>query len=146
MSFRVVVLTLGLLLAAAPGAAGAAVVVNAPTGPVSGVSVGAMDEWRGIPYAKPPIGALRWKAPADMEPWTVARVTQKFGNACASLKAVFTAAGIASLSLFKSLLLAGSSHCAPRPKAAARISGGYGNVSFACACSNWRFRPTAVVR
>src|SRR3954464_1459460 len=34
--------------------------------------------WKGIPYAKPPIGALRWKAPADMEPWTVARVTQKF--------------------------------------------------------------------
>ena len=26
--------------------------------------------WKGIPYAEAPVGALRWKAPADIEPWT----------------------------------------------------------------------------
>ncbi len=25
--------------------------------------------WKGVPYAKPPVGDLRWKAPEDPEPW-----------------------------------------------------------------------------
>lgn len=25
--------------------------------------------WKGVPYAKPPVGDLRWKAPRDPEPW-----------------------------------------------------------------------------
>jgi len=45
--------------------------------------------WKGIPYAKPPVGALRWRAPADMEPWTSAKTTQQFGNACASSSRIF---------------------------------------------------------
>ena len=40
--------------------------------------------WKGVPYAKPPVGALRWKAPVDAEPWTSVKTTQQFGNACAS--------------------------------------------------------------
>ncbi len=40
--------------------------------------------WLGIPYAKPPLAALRWRAPADAEAWTGTRATQQFGNACAS--------------------------------------------------------------
>ena len=39
--------------------------------------------WKGVPYAKPPVGDLRWKAPADPDPWTAPRLTQRFGNACA---------------------------------------------------------------
>lgn len=38
--------------------------------------------WKGIPYAKPPVGALRWMPPVDPEPWTAAKTTQAFGNAC----------------------------------------------------------------
>ncbi|QJR12092.1 Para-nitrobenzyl esterase [Usitatibacter rugosus] len=41
--------------------------------------------WKGIPYARPPVGELRWKAPADAVPWTSPRLTQQFANACASL-------------------------------------------------------------
>jgi len=40
--------------------------------------------WKGIPYAQAPVGALRWKAPADAQPWTQPLVTRQFGNACAS--------------------------------------------------------------
>jgi para-nitrobenzyl esterase len=38
--------------------------------------------WKGVPYAKPPVGALRWTAPVDPDPWTTAKMTQQFGNAC----------------------------------------------------------------
>ena len=40
--------------------------------------------WKGIPYAKAPVGDLRWKAPAEADAWTTSRYTQTFGNACAS--------------------------------------------------------------
>jgi para-nitrobenzyl esterase len=38
--------------------------------------------WKGIPFAKAPLGALRWKAPVDPDPWTSTLSAQKFGNAC----------------------------------------------------------------
>jgi para-nitrobenzyl esterase len=38
--------------------------------------------WKGIPFAQPPVGALRWKAPADVAPWTQTLAATRFGNAC----------------------------------------------------------------
>jgi para-nitrobenzyl esterase len=38
--------------------------------------------WKGIPFAKAPVGALRWKAPADPDSWNGVLATQRFGNAC----------------------------------------------------------------
>lgn len=39
--------------------------------------------WKGVPYAKAPMGELRWKAPVDPDAWTTPKFTQQFGNACA---------------------------------------------------------------
>ncbi|SHO52469.1 carboxylesterase/lipase family protein [Anaerocolumna xylanovorans] len=36
--------------------------------------------WRGIPYATPPAGDLRWKAPQEPTPWTGIKNTTSFGN------------------------------------------------------------------
>ena len=40
--------------------------------------------WKGIPFAKAPVGDLRWKPPAEPAAWTTARTAQQFGNACVS--------------------------------------------------------------
>jgi para-nitrobenzyl esterase len=41
--------------------------------------------WLGVPYAKPPIGRLRWRAPAPPAKWTVVRKANRFGPACAQV-------------------------------------------------------------
>ena len=38
--------------------------------------------WKGVPFAKPPVGDLRWKTPVDPDKWKSTRETQQFGNAC----------------------------------------------------------------
>ncbi|XP_043593211.1 juvenile hormone esterase-like [Bombus pyrosoma] len=38
--------------------------------------------FRGIPYAKPPVGPLRFKDPEPIEPWTGVRDALEFGNCC----------------------------------------------------------------
>lgn len=38
--------------------------------------------WLGVPYAKPPVGALRWMPPVDPEAWTGVRPAQQFGASC----------------------------------------------------------------
>jgi para-nitrobenzyl esterase len=38
--------------------------------------------YRGIPYAAPPVGDLRWKAPQSAAPWQGVRQATEFSNAC----------------------------------------------------------------
>ena len=38
--------------------------------------------WRGIPFATPPVGELRWKAPRPPRPWEGVREALEFGSAC----------------------------------------------------------------
>lgn len=85
--------TLSLLLAAllASGAALAAPPADKALerqtrhGPVVGVDDSARNgthAWKGVPFAAPPVGALRWRAPVDPQRWKQPRLTQQFGNAC----------------------------------------------------------------
>ncbi len=39
-------------------------------------------EFRGIPYAKPPAGVLRWRMPEPVEAWTEVRNATRFGPVC----------------------------------------------------------------
>lgn len=38
--------------------------------------------WKGLPYAQAPVGALRWKAPRDPEPWGEVLDAGEYGNRC----------------------------------------------------------------
>ncbi|RHW19284.1 carboxylesterase family protein [Sphingomonas gilva] len=57
-------------------------VVAAPAGSVEGVRQGDVRVFKGIPYALPPTGAMRWKPPADMPAWQGVRKATAFGPAC----------------------------------------------------------------
>ena len=39
--------------------------------------------YKGIPYAAPPVGDLRWKPPQPVAPWTGVRECTRWGNRCA---------------------------------------------------------------
>jgi para-nitrobenzyl esterase len=67
-------------LSASPAAAQA--IVDAPAGQVSGATTGSIRVFKGIPYALPPIGERRWKAPAPMQRWQGVRPATGFGPAC----------------------------------------------------------------
>jgi len=38
--------------------------------------------WKGVPYAAPPVGALRWRAPRDAGRWQDVREARDFASAC----------------------------------------------------------------
>ena len=60
----------------------AEVVVTTVSGPVSGESADAVLVFRGIPYAAAPVGALRWRPPQRVAPWTQPLPATQFGAAC----------------------------------------------------------------
>lgn len=38
--------------------------------------------FKGIPYAKPPLGKLRWSPPEEMDSWTAVKTANSYGNRC----------------------------------------------------------------
>ena len=48
---------------------------------VAGDTYHGITVFKGVPYAAPPVGDLRWKAPQDCQPWEGLRVCDTFGNA-----------------------------------------------------------------
>src|SRR5215470_5131055 len=52
-----------LLLAASAAVAQSGPLVRTEQGWVQGLAVGNVEQFRGVPYATPPLGNLRWRAP-----------------------------------------------------------------------------------
>jgi para-nitrobenzyl esterase len=73
-----------LLLAVLPVNAALAAIteVKVTGGAVSGVATDGISIFKGIPFAAPPVGDLRWKAPAPVKPWTGVKKADAFANAC----------------------------------------------------------------
>jgi para-nitrobenzyl esterase len=72
---------LGAALATS-GAAAAPAPVKIQTGLVQGVEARGVVVYKGIPYAAPPVGKLRWRAPQAPARWSGVRASDKFGDSC----------------------------------------------------------------
>jgi para-nitrobenzyl esterase len=60
-------------------------IVHTQSGDVQGITANAMNQWRGIPYVAPPLGDLRWRPPAPVEPWSGVRDATHFAASCIQL-------------------------------------------------------------
>ena len=71
-----------LLTASCSIAVGKAPQVHINSGAISGTSADGVDRFEGIPYAAPPIGALRWRAPQPVLSWRGVRASDRYGHVC----------------------------------------------------------------
>ncbi len=55
------------------------------SGPVRGAAANGVVSWKGIPFAAPPIGLLRWRAPQPAASWTTVRNARRYGPDCMQL-------------------------------------------------------------
>lgn len=58
-------------------------------GTIEGFTRDGVNRWRGIPYARPPVGSLRLRAPQPVEPWRGVRYCHGYGN-CAPQQRMYT--------------------------------------------------------
>ncbi|MEO6079582.1 MAG: carboxylesterase family protein [Steroidobacteraceae bacterium] len=80
-SIRNITAALALLIALQAGAA--QLQVQVAQGQLEGTEEGGMRVFRGIPFAAPPINALRWREPQPAASWSGVRKADQFGSACA---------------------------------------------------------------
>ena len=88
---------------AATGARAAATggpVARTDTGLVQGKVAGSTDEFLGIPYAAPPVGALRWAPPAPAASWAGIRPATSFAPHCPQTASPFGQASTSEDCLF----------------------------------------------
>jgi para-nitrobenzyl esterase len=63
----------------------AAPVAAIETGKLAGAVEDGVASWKGIPFAAPPVGPLRWRAPQPAAPWTGVRQAIAYGHDCMQL-------------------------------------------------------------
>ena len=78
-----IVLALSLFVTASAQTT-ASPLVRTDAGVVRGVSGWATQAFLGIPFAAPPVGAARWRAPQPVTPWAGARDATRLALPCAT--------------------------------------------------------------
>ncbi|WP_332659170.1 carboxylesterase/lipase family protein [Brevundimonas sp.] len=84
-------LIVALLLAVpAPVLAQEPVVATTALGALTGQSEGGVRVFKGVPFARPPVGDLRWRPPEPAAVWDGVRDARSFGPACMQPRTRFT--------------------------------------------------------
>jgi para-nitrobenzyl esterase len=78
-----------LLVAGRGGAMGPTLTRDTVYGAIEGVEEAGVYSWKGIPFAKPPVGELRWRAPVEPDAWSGTRSAKAFGNASVQFGRLF---------------------------------------------------------
>ncbi|MGH7023140.1 MAG: carboxylesterase/lipase family protein [Caulobacteraceae bacterium] len=76
---RVLAVGAAIVAMAASSAIGAA---RTEAGLVQGVRADGLTVYKGVPFAAPPVGALRWREPSPVAPWRGVRKADAFAPAC----------------------------------------------------------------
>ena len=56
--------------------------VKTDAGPVAGVVSDGVVAYKGVPFAAPPVGELRWRPPQAPSAWTAVRLADQYGSDC----------------------------------------------------------------
>jgi para-nitrobenzyl esterase len=78
-AWRILILAGAAVLAAGAATAGPA---RTDAGALRGVREGALTIYKGVPFAAPPVGRLRWREPQAVRPWRGVRRADAFAPAC----------------------------------------------------------------
>ena len=70
------------MLAQAAPACTDGTLVATESGPVCGIESSGVTAYLGVPYAEPPVGRLRWRAPAPVTPWSTTLQATRAGLNC----------------------------------------------------------------
>ncbi len=81
MNWRMI-LTVGVVAVAGAIVSAAPDTVKVDGGEIAGVSAGGVRAFKGIPFAAPPVGELRWKPPQPVAAWKGVKTADTFGPQC----------------------------------------------------------------
>lgn len=79
--WRKLVLT-SLITLAAQAVFAQASPVKTESGSLQGVTQGSVESFKGVPFAAPPVGNLRWRAPQPAKPWSGVRKADTYSSDC----------------------------------------------------------------
>jgi para-nitrobenzyl esterase len=107
--------TLIILVALAGSAQAAIEFADVTGGRLKGAVTNGIASFKGVPFAAPPIGALRWKAPQPVIPWSATRNANTFAPACVQPWKEWMRAGISGDCLFLNVWTAAATLKERRP-------------------------------
>src|SRR4051812_16833472 len=84
-------------------------------GVIAGLSGEGVTRFLGIPYAAPPVGDLRWRAPHAPAGWRTTRAATRFGATCPQSADMFGPKSINEDCLTLNVYAAETKSAAPRP-------------------------------
>jgi para-nitrobenzyl esterase len=84
-------IAIGFALSSINPACADSIVVHTQYGTIQGIMEPDQGgfSWLGVPFAKPPVGNLRWQPPQEPDSWKGVLKTQQYGNSCTQVGGMF---------------------------------------------------------